>query len=469
MSNMDVTGFSEATIIAISSATGMAGRGILRLSGSEAISLTLKLVGNWADQEALTNSPGGTWLDTRVILQDPITCPCRLMVFRTPHSYTGEDLVEWHLPGSPVLLKMVLDRLLALGARTAQPGEFTARAFFNGKLDLSQAEAVNEVISARSDAQLRAAQRLLGGQLHHRCRQIRDRLLELLSLVEASIDFSDQDIELIPLGELHQKLEILADEVQKLLGQSTSWDQLHHLPQVVIAGRPNAGKSSLINALTGLDRSIVSHLAGTTRDLLTVPLPLSHGECLLIDTAGCETMDASTGSFVSREMQRLARWAIAGCDVLVWVFDAADKAFADKELILEARNHPQRLFVANKVDLLNPCELAEIAASTPAPILPVSALKGIGLEDLRRQIEIQLHSPLSDVAQGAIALTSRQRQSLEQAHQSLVTLTQEKSENSWEILALHLREVLEFLENLTGQAVSEEILDTIFSRFCIGK
>ncbi|MCK4629121.1 MAG: 50S ribosome-binding GTPase, partial [Sedimentisphaerales bacterium] len=282
----------DDTIVAVSSAAGSAARGIIRVSGPEALALAGTI---FQGDDGVSVAEAGSWsvLKGRCLLTESVSCPAGLYIFRAPHSYTTQDVVEFHLPGSGPLLQMVLQRLLATGAdvRSAEPGEFTARAFFNGRIDLTEAEAVAEVINARSDGQLRAAERLLDGRLHRICSEITRRLTEALALIEANIDFSEEDIEFATGEQLRGQVAAVLGDLGRLLTDSTTWDELTHLPKVAVAGPANAGKSSLINSLSGIDRSIVSSIAGATRDLLTVPLSLPDGECMLIDTAGLYRWD----------------------------------------------------------------------------------------------------------------------------------------------------------------------------------
>jgi len=472
----------EDTIAAISTAPAEALRGILRISGNEALPITEKIF-QTNDSEITShtndhNFPAWTRTFGQVKLTEEIHCPAQLYVFRSPNSYTGQDIAELHLPGAPALLQMVLESLFQLGARPAEPGEFTARAFFNGRMDLSEAEAVAEVISARSDAQLRGAERLLAGTLHQKCTQIISQLTELLALVEANIDFTDQDIELVSAPQLIAQMQSVRNNLEKLLADSRSWEELSHLPQVVVAGPANAGKSCLTNALLGMDRSIVNSLAGTTRDLLTGPLLLTHGECLLIDSAGLGPVE----DLLAREAQLATQQAIATCDLLLWVIDGSDsrseKQFAEDIRFLATLNYQGPcILIVNKIDLCLDADaklqfLQQLSQQRQDNSIAISALRGDHLNELKLQLEQTLHGGTLDTPRQVLTLTIRQREALqtgiENLHRAGKVLSEHDSIPS-ELVALELREALDHLGEITGEVVTEEVLGRIFSRFCIGK
>ena len=464
--------YPDDTIVAISSAPGPAARGVIRLSGPQALTAVAELFRPDDKKRSLPDALPWTRLTGRCRLTDNITSPAQVYLFRAPHTYTTQDIAELHLPGSPPLLQIVLEQLLTADVRPAEPGEFTARAFFNSRLDLTEAQAVAALINARSDAQLRAAERLLDGALHCSCAALVARLTETLALVETAIDFAEEDIDFAAGPALRDQICAAAQDTAQLLTDSTAWDQLDHLPRVAVLGRPNVGKSTLTNALTGLDRSIVSAIAGTTRDMLTAPLRLTHGECLLIDTAGLadDTSDLSSPADVFAQTQIIARRAAATCDLLLWVFDlSADASDPRRHLPDDITASTNIIFVGNKIDLL--ADASETTA-LPADIAPVSALTGRNLSLLKARIEHTLRHDLSDCQPSAIALTTRQRDLLDHARQALQRasdLFDALAHCQPELVALELRTALDHLGGISGQVVTEDILTNIFSRFCIGK
>jgi tRNA modification GTPase len=481
---------NEDTIVAIGTTLGGAARGIVRLSGPDAVGLAEgyfapdcprsdlglggMLIPVFGNKHGESQRAGRFYGSVR--LAEEISCGGELYVFRGPHSFSGEDMAELHVPGSAALLRMLLEGLLTAGARQAQPGEFTARAFFNGRIDLSEAEAVAEVINARSDAQLRGAARLLDGALRRHCRQIAECITELLALVEAGIDFSNQEIELISARELTGRINAVRAEVRHLLDDSISWDELNVLPQVALAGPANAGKSSLTNALLGMDRSIVAAIAGTTRDLLTAPMHFEHGECLLIDTAGLGLVE---DEILAEQAQECARRAIAGCDLLLWVVDVSDNRSVeqirdDLDLIRQFDHPPSVLVVANKIDLCQDSAARQelVGQTCEASAVAVSALTGDNLTNLKSLIEKTLHGGGSECSASTLALTARQREELRQAAQTLTQAAELIAEGDLEqaeLVALELRGGLDHLAGISGKEVTEEVLGIIFSRFCVGK
>ena len=479
----------DDTIVAPASGTGTAARTILRLSGPGAFPLVESLL---KSEDRSPFSRLSTWrqLPVRIPLEKSIDCPARLYKFAHPRSYTGQDLAELHLPGSPALVRFLLERILSAGARMALPGEFTARAFLNGRMDLTEAEAVAAVISARSDGELRAGQRLLEGALHRHCAAIAGRIAHALAQVEAQLDFSTEDIELARPAELQAQLGQAAQELERLIRESVSWERLAALPQVLAGGLPNAGKSALVNALLDSQRSIVSPTSGTTRDLVTAPLRLSRGECLLIDSAGLERLPiAACGSRMQEShrathseaentlkalMQDQAQRGVAQCDLLLWVIDMTDGPRASLDFMKKFPEKKPVLIAGNKLDLVSDDLVEKIRAVLPPqlPFLPVSARTRENIPALRGWIEKLLAGELYDALGGGLALTIRQHQSLAQAGAALALARDRLGRGKpleLELLALELRETLDHLGNISGAIVSDEILGRIFQSFCIGK
>ena len=461
------------TIVAISSAPGNALKGIIRLSGPDAINVFNNI---WEFDEYEVSSRSDKDLSVRkyiagkVILKDNLKIPANVIVFRSPYSYTTEDMVELYLPGSYKLLEMVLGSIKSFpGMRDAHPGEFTARAFLNGRIDLTEAEAVAEVIHASGDAQLRAAENLLKGVLHRKCCQISNDLAELLALLEAGIDFSDQeDISFIEIDVLNEKLNQVITNIKLLLAESVSWQDLNNLPKVVMVGPPNAGKSSLMNKLTNLDRSIVCSIAGTTRDILSAPINLALGECLLIDTPGIGQVD----DVLAAESQIRVIDIIKSADLVLVVWDPGDMESVDE--IITAINNisvSNVLLVANKSDLYHVDYIPDMSDATHECELFVSALTGKNLDILLAKLSETLHFSDSIQRSEAIALTNRQYSALTNTSEILSELSENIGNGlaEEEIIALNLREALDFIGSISGEIASDEVLGKIFSNFCIGK
>ncbi len=453
------------TIVAVSSAPGHAARGIIRISGPDAIAGADRVFRTGKNGD-LSQTPGWTFLQGTCRLTDGFNCEAMALIFRQKHSYTTQDMVELHLPGAPALLEMVMKSLLQNGIRLAEPGEFTARAFFGGRIDLTEAEAVAELINARNDAQLRAAERLMEGGLYQHCRDISGELAEILASVEADIDFCEEDIEIASRPELLRLTQSVLVKLDNILAASVSWKQLYYLPEVVLCGQPNSGKSSLLNAILGYSRSVVSVMAGATRDLLKVPTSMPHGECLLVDSAGIGVTSDPLGD----KAQYLTQQAMANADLVLLVMDFSDENQSHETVYDMISPKIKLIRVGNKVDLLNK---ETIAARRPQVDIFVSALYGNGLDELKALIDVALHQ--RDDSSGRddlMALTSRQMQALQDAAGNIRAAAEFLTSNSGgntELIALELREALDKIGQISGEFVTEDVLGIIFQRFCVGK
>ena len=381
----------DDTIAALSSAAGPAARSIVRLSGPRAIELAGAVFVPWAAPGlgapvGLAAAPGFSALDGLVRAARPmlIEAPARAYVFRSPRSYTRQDVVELHVPG-PAVATALLGELVAGGARLAEPGEFTARAFFHGRLDLARAEAVADIIDAEADAQVRSAVGVLEGALGRLCLPGAQELTQALAVVEASIDFADEDLALAQPAELAGQVRAVRDRLERALEACGRWPAGAGQPRVAIAGRPNAGKSSLLNALSGADRAIVSALAGTTRDVLSAPARLADGrEVLLLDAAGLQ----DHADELWQAAHRAARQALASAEAVLFVADAPAANWpAEAALLAEvaALNRRAALVVlAAKCDQpYDATPPAELARRHGADMLAVSSHTGVGLDELR--------------------------------------------------------------------------------------
>ncbi len=463
---------SDDTIVAVSSAAGPAGRSIVRLSGPDSTALA-----GGVFRPCLAEVGGFRVVAGRVALDgpDPIEAPARAYVFRGPRSYTRQDVIELHVPGE-VIASMVLAAMVQRGARPAGAGEFTARAFLSGRLDLAAAEAVADVVDAEADAQLRSAVGVMDGALARLCRPAAETLTEALALTEASIDFADEDIELAAPADVAGKAESVASDLAAALASAGRWMPASAEPRVAIAGRPNAGKSSLLNALSGVDRAIVSAMAGTTRDVLTAPATLPGGaEVLLLDAAGLDVC----ADPLARAAHAAAREAVASAEAVIFVVDAACESHdQDEALLAEVRRLHRRgalIVLANKIDLLADAagEVAALGRRLGGSLRPVSATTGAGLDDLRRELSDRLADAASPTA-GGILLHDRQRRAIgaaaESARRACKLLAGAGAiVDVAEIAAVELRSALDHLAELTGEVATEDVLGAIFSRFCVGK
>ncbi|MDB5304264.1 MAG: tRNA uridine(34) 5-carboxymethylaminomethyl synthesis GTPase MnmE [Phycisphaerales bacterium] len=451
---------SGDTIAAISSAVGTAARMVVRVSGPEAWEHARRL---WVGEMPAAGGATRGGLSIR-----RMRVPGWVYCFRSPRSYTGEDLVEFHIPGNPLLAKMLLEDLLGNGARSAGPGEFTARAYFNGRLDLTQAEGVAATISAGSEQELSAARRLMAGELARRLAPVTDLVAQTLALLEVGIDFSDEDVSFLSPAQAAERIAQADGTLTQLLAESVRFERLAHEPRVVLVGRPNAGKSTLLNALAGHERAVVSPVAGTTRDVLWAHVPLARGLIRLIDVAGLEeTPDDSSGGGddphreIEQRMREHALRCVEEADHIVLMVEARD----ERPPISLPR--APALTVASKIELhTNSVESICGAGFQPARPIAVSAHTGSGIPALREALDRLCFGDTS--AGSAMALNARHVRAIDEARESLSRAAQQAGAGP-ELLALELREALDALGGISGRISPDDLLGRIFSTFCIGK
>jgi tRNA modification GTPase len=454
------------TIAAITSPRGPGRRGVLRLSGPRAWEL---LAAVWCGDAPLPERGRrgfheGRFDDGRG--QQPLLC----LWMPGPRSFTREDVVEFHLPGSPPLLEAALARLLALGARAAGPGEFTRRAFENGRIDLTRAEGLLELVQARGEAERRSACALLFGGLAERLASLREGLDALRSLAEASLDFDEADTGHVPSAELEQGARKLLEGLRAAAGWEARRVARSDLPQVVLLGRPNAGKSTLFNALVSGASALVSPLPGTTRDVLHGVWPTPGGDLRLVDTAGLDPLARGPDA----QAQHLARSWRAGADLCLWVVDG--RRAEHPELLLEKAEcggAVPLVLVWSHGDL-QPRPLAPpgLAAGLGAE-LEVCAPSGAGLAELAHSVCELLALDLGEGAGGERLereIGVRHRVALECAAERLETgLAAWLAGLSLDLFAESLREATAELDTISGRTTPEDVLDRIFAAFCLGK
>lgn len=461
--------FCEDTICAISTPPGESGIGLIRLSGPQAVSIAQRVFRR-RPPAALADLPSHTI--HYGLLSDPWTKDVLdevlLSLLRAPRTYTREDMVEIGCHGGPVLLQKGLDLLVRSGARPADPGEFTRRAFLNGRIDLTQAEAVMELISARTESGARAALRQLQGDLGREVRGLYDGLLRLLAQLEADIDFSEEDLEVMGPEQLRAGFEAVMIEVRNLL---SSWEEGRILREglvVAIAGRPNVGKSSLLNALLQSDRAIVTPVPGTTRDVLEEWVRLGGLPLRAVDMAGVRR----TRDPVEMEGIRRALAAVDRADLVLIVLDASRSlGEEDRELIQRAKDK-KKILVLNKADLIGPFWQAggPHGLFQDLPLVKTVATRGEGLEELKERIQAQVLGTGRRAAEGFCPISTRHKAALEKAlgaiERAALAVDQQVS---GEFVALELRAALDALGEVVGLSTTEDLLDRIFSQFCIGK
>jgi tRNA modification GTPase len=418
-----------------------------------------------------------------VTIDKELKVDAQLYLFLAPHSYTGDDVAEIHIHTSPAVTEALMDNLLCRGLRMAEPGEFTARAYLNGKIDLTRAEAVNEIVVSSNKYQLAAAEKLLAGRLAETTAKVRASLIECLSLIEAGLDFSSEDIEFITRPEAVEKLIKIKDQLEQLLSGSIMYESVIDLPAVGIAGAPNAGKSSLLNTLLGKERSIVSEVHKTTRDVLTGVLTLAHCRCVLFDCAG---LISETNNILDKLAQQAAIEALRNSSLVIFCVDIAKASWTKDTSVRKLIESQILIPVATKSDLLSEGELAknlqQLNGLFGAEFLPISTETGAGVESLRETIDSKIveltvgRGGRSQVTEqiSTVALTSRHKQGVTEAIGNVIEAVNELKGGNDEVASMMLRaayQALGDIESAVGQAgqADEQILEKIFSRFCIGK
>ena len=450
------------TIAAPATPTGPGGIGIIRLSGPRAEAVLQGLFRPTRPHQRLRSHQlyHGRIVDNCGVVIDEVLA----VVMRAPHSYTREDVAEIHCHGGNVILRRILDQLLETGVRLANPGEFTQRAFLNGRLDLSEAEAVIDLIQSRSEGSRRVALEQLQGRLSRAIHGFQDQVADLLALVETYVDFPEEDIPLPQIESLGAQSTEVRQQIGLLLQDFENGRILREGLSVLILGCPNVGKSSLLNALLGEARAIVTPLPGTTRDIIEEQLCLGGVPLRLVDTAGVR----ETSDLVEAEGVRRAREKIAGADLILFVIDGSRGLTPDDRFALELCAGQRLLLTVNKCDLgIHPLD----PSLSAWPRVDISAHTGQGLETLRQAIIGFFRA--EDGREGAdtpLLSDHRHREALVFARQALERFESGvNQEYSVEFLAVELREALQALGQITGETTPDDILERIFSRFCIGK
>jgi len=453
----------EDTIVAPATSSGEGGIGIIRLSGPRSEEF-LDLHFNPAYRDATRQSHRlyyGQFYDRQ---QQPID-EVMTVVMRKPYSYTREDVVEVHAHGGRLVMRNILDAFIEDGARLAKPGEFTLRAFLNGRIDLSKAEAVIDLIRARSDLAGRLALNQLQGSVSRIVHELQNRLSDLLAQVEVFIDFPEEDLEFIESQQLQNAGSEILSRIDRFLAEFDYARLIREGMSVLILGRPNVGKSSLLNLLLGEARAIVTDIAGTTRDTIEESLVLGGIPLRLIDTAGiCQTNDPIETQGIARAVDK-----IQSADLVLLVLDSSLPVNSDDLFALDLCQQANILLVLNKSDLLS-VPLAPNFQHLPKTRL--SSHTGTGIDDLKSAIIAYFRGTCAggDISADLIFSDRRHRESLLRCREALHRFLQAVADGAFpEFLSLELREASHALGEITGETTPDDVLDRIFSRFCIGK
>ena len=441
------------TICALASALGQGGIGVVRVSGSQSGEIAQKMLGHipkarYAHYGSFFNQEG-VEIDKGVAL-----------FFPGPNSFTGEDVLELQGHGGILVIRSLLESAMALGAVAAEPGEFSKRAFLNGKMDLVQAEAVADIIDASSEQSARSALRSLSGEFSEQVNALTKALIDLRVFVEATIDFSDEEIDFLASGEVKLKVEQIESDIQNILSSAEQGAILREGLTIAIAGKPNAGKSSLLNALTQVPSAIVTDIAGTTRDVLKETIHVNGMPLNIIDTAGLHNSEDK----VEQEGIKRAYSEIERADVILMVFDAQDKT-PDLSILPSGIEGKPIILIKNKVDLTG--ESTGIMHSDEQTQLSLSAKQSQGIDLLRQ--ELSSIAGLSDTGEGVLLARKRHIIALESALDSTRHALDQLNNSASELVAEDLRQAAQYLGSITGEFSSDDLLGEIFSSFCIGK
>lgn len=449
--------YTNETIVAISTPPGRGGIGIVRLSGSRAKEISsplLKLRGELEHARArfaeIIDPGTQTKLDEAVVTY-----------FAAPHSYTGEDIVEIAAHGSSVILDLLVRQSLAGGARLANPGEFTERAFLSGRIDLTQAEAVRDLIEAQTLYQARVAAEQLGGSLSRRIQPIKQQLVELIAVLEAGIDFAEDDVDVTPDAQILARIDAMEQPLSELARSFEQGRIVHSGLALAIVGRPNVGKSSLFNRLVERERAIVTPIAGTTRDLVTERVAIGGIPIELVDTAG---LRESADEVESIGIQK-SREALADADLVLVVLDSTAAVNDEDAALIGSVADRRAIVVCNKADLAP----GATGLDTRMPIVQTSAVTGEGIDELRSAILALVRGAGSGNESGMLT-SLRHQQAVSAALNGLAAARQAVSAKiPHEMLLLDLYAALRQLDALTGETTPDDVLNLIFSTFCIGK
>ena len=458
--------YLDDTIAAISTPVGQGGIGIVRLSGAGALSIADRIFrsGNRRDPSAVPS---------RRMLYGHITDPADdhrvdevlLSVMHAPKSYTGEDVVEINCHGGMVSIRNILELVLRQGARLAEPGEFTKRAFLRGRIDLSQAEAVLDIINAKTEESMKIASEQLGGRLTERLGELRQKLIEISAFAEAYIDFPEDEIETASKGEMVKGLAEARNEISRLSDTFNEARFFRDGLSVAIVGRPNVGKSSLLNTLLSKDRAIVTDLPGTTRDLIEDYLNIKGLPIRIMDTAGIRNSD----EIVEQQGIRRSMQAIEHADFIIALFDGSEPHRQEDLDLMDIIKDKKAVVVISKADLPLRLSVGTIMADG-GPLLSLSTVTGEGVEQLKTAIiESNIHD-WKEGHEGLVVTNMRHKTALDSAAESLQRAAGLLSGNEpLELFSIEMREALNRIGEITGAITTDDILDKIFSSFCIGK
>ena len=458
---------TEDTISQIATPHGAGGIGIIRVSGGDALGVARRVFRPAAGGTLGDIAPYTARYGHIVAADGTVIDECILLYMRAPHSYTGEDTAELQCHGGTVVLREVLLRTWEAGARPAEAGEFTKRAFLHGRLDLARAEGVMELIAAKSTRAAHAARERLAGAFSHAVTDIRTQILGAVAHIEAGIDFPEDDIPAASTEHLAAEIDAASAAVRRLLAGADTGRILREGVKTVIVGRPNVGKSSLLNALLGMERAIVTDVPGTTRDIIEEEISVAGIPLRLLDTAGLRAAeDAVEQIGVARTEQHLT-----DAELILAVFDASEPLTAEDHALLTRLSAASAdiIILCSKEDRLSVLSAADFSA-VAAPVLRISAQEGTGLDALREEIAAHIVRREGDLSDGALPNKEREIEALRRAEAHLTAAAETLAADlGTDFVSIDLRAAYDALGEILGETVDTDLIDRIFSEFCIGK
>ena len=457
--------FIDDTIAAIATAPGEGGIGIIRISGEKSLQVAQSIFksksGKMIKDYNARTLIYGTVVDNEKVIDEVLVA-----YMKGPNSYTAEDVIEINCHGGFISVKKILELILSKGVRLAEAGEFTKRAFLNGRIDLSQAEAIIDVIKSKTDMAHEVAQSQLEGSLAKKIKDLRMNVTEVLAHLEVSIDFAEEDVEEITYQTLEEKSLELRNEIKKLYDTAESGKILRDGLKTVIVGKPNVGKSSLLNSILGENRAIVTDIAGTTRDVIEEFVNIKGIPLKIVDTAGIR----ETEDVVEKIGVEKSRESFSTADLVIMVLDASRKLSEEDMEILESLKNKKTIVLLNKMDLEPQIELEKIEEFVNSEdIIKISALKHQGIEELQDKIEAMVYHGSVKNSSNLMITNSRHKDALFKAYESINdAISAIEQRMPYDFIEVDFKNIWDYLGYINGDTVREDLLDTIFANFCIG-
>jgi len=458
--------FIDDTIAAIATAPGEGGIGIIRISGEKSLQVAQSIFKSKSGK-MIKDYNTRTLIYGNIVDGEKVIDEVLLAYMKGPNSYTAEDVIEINCHGGFISVKKILELILSKDVRLADAGEFTKRAFLNGRIDLSQAEAIIDVIKSKTDMAHEVAQNQLEGSLAKKIRELRNNVTEVLAHLTVSIDFSEEDVEEITYQTLEEKSSELRNEIKKLYDTAESGKILRDGLKTVIVGKPNVGKSSLLNSILGENRAIVTDIAGTTRDIIEEFVNIKGIPLKIVDTAGIR----ETEDVVEKIGVEKSRESFSTADLVIMVLDASRKLSQEDMEILESLENKKTIVLLNKMDLESQIELEKIEKFVNSEdIIKISALKHEGIEELQDKIEAMVYHGNVKNSSDLMITNSRHKDALFKAYESINdAINAIEQRMPYDFIEVDFKNIWDYLGYINGDTIREDLLDTIFANFCIGK